>query len=92
MQHFIYVGQYGAFWRLPLKDWVRICRRALHGAGYELPERYRLSRMPPGFLKSDQDHSAHHAAYCPRPGVLYVEPLDWEPHDFQNWLDTHLSH
>ncbi|MFL6600792.1 MAG: hypothetical protein ACJ8R9_05620 [Steroidobacteraceae bacterium] len=86
-QQFVYVGQYGTIWRLPRRVWVELCKAGAEGKGYELPDQYRLARPPRGFYRAQHaDHITNSNEFSAPPGVTYLEPLDWAPDSFANWL------
>lgn len=84
----VYLEQFGYFWKLPLPVWLGLCRRAAQGEGYQLDERYRLKRRPRCIVKwGDAFDNGLYA----EPGVLFVQPLDWNPEEFKGWLDEHTG-
>jgi len=83
---YVYVAQYGGLWRLPWKVWLSCATAGAAGDGYLLPSRYQIKRAR-GFYKVRHDaDSLARDEFVPRFGVIYLEPLDWEPENFQAWL------
>lgn len=78
----IYVTQYGAFWKLTLKEWEEVINSALtKSSGYELPFYRQLQRRPSCIVPRTNgcDYWIIHPIH-----KLY-KPLDWYESD---WLDA----
>jgi len=93
---YMYVCNYGTFWRLTGAEWVALCQNAVtQQAGYDLSPYRRLARPPRGFLKNRERElsTQNDYNYSAPPHIAladaYVEPLDWEPEDFRLWLIDH---
>jgi hypothetical protein len=85
---FIYVVQWQLyFYRLPLREWLDICEASQREGweNYELPENRRLKRRPRCIVALKEDDNRSFVAW---PQVI-VEPLDWEPANFADWLELH---
>lgn len=83
----VYVEQYGFFWRLPWKRWIRLCLDCIQtDSGYPLPADCALKRRPPCITRTYDEHYQR-IDYTPR-GVTLVRPLDWDLDCFRDWL-TH---
>jgi len=81
MKH-VYVGQFGAFWRLTPEQWRQVCRDGAYGEGYSL-EGYRGLKTKPRWLHPMEDDRGR---YWTSKEVEYYEPFDWFEHDFKEHL------
>jgi len=81
----IYVGQFGTVWKLRREEWLAICKAAADGWGYDLSP-FRALKRPPRWLVRDEEWLD--CFWSPRDDVVYVEPLDWEPEDFAEHLES----
>jgi len=88
MRDAVYVGQFGAVWKLRREQWLAICEAGAKGRGYDLTPFRRLKR-PPRWLVRDEE--CRGSFWSPRSDVAYVEPLDWEPDDFADHLRDQAS-
>lgn len=86
----VYIGQFGAFWRLTLDEWKALCRAAQEPdwTGYNLAAYRELRTKPKWLRKSDSQ-----PGYWPIRNDLvyggtdrYVEPIDWSPEEFADEL------
>jgi hypothetical protein len=78
---YVYIGQFGAFWKIPKTEWIKICKEAvINSFGFTLPDRYEL-KTKPSFIRKNKYGKGFWAS-----GVEYLEPLDWTADDFKNYL------
>ena len=81
----IYVGQFGYVWKLRTEQWIEICKAGIDGWTYDLTPFRRLRRAPKWLLRDEECHGCFSPT---RNDVVYVEPLDWEPEDFAEHLES----
>lgn len=79
----VYVQQFGAFWLLPMAEWIKIVRQGLdvdHFGGYDLPEEFALRGQPKkiGKMRGESRY------YTKTNDIKLVQPLDW---GIQDWID-----
>ena len=86
MAKWVYIAQYGYLWRLPWDVWIACARSGAEGNGYLLPRRYRVKRARRFTKVRHEPESLSENEFRPRYGVIYLEPLDWDPDEFQDWL------
>jgi hypothetical protein len=83
---YVYVGQFGAFWKLTPKQWEDVCRSGATGEGYTL-EDYRCLKTRPRWLCRERETERADRYFSSRNDRTYYEPLDWFPEDFETVLN-----
>src|SRR6185312_3017241 len=87
---FIYVENYGGFWKLKYDEWIAICLAAQRAnfEGYKLPHNRALKRCPSIIQKVEWEDSMkiEHISFEINWPHILVSPLDWEPEAFKEWL------
>lgn len=82
MPRFVYVQQYGGFWKLTQAEWQEVCRSGAAGNGYTLnPDRQLLRR--PSFIMRNENSRGYWIATNAHD---FYQPLDWTPEDFADHL------
>jgi hypothetical protein len=79
----VYIGQYGYFWSLSMKEWVAICQEAAKNGFYDLDGYKELKKPPKGIAKNVDDNTY----YAVNNDVIYLEPIDWHSEEFADWLE-----
>ena len=74
----VLVQQFGAFWKLPPREWLALCRLGAAGTGYSLPEDRELQSKP-RYVRKNRSGRGY---WCGDASVRYVEPLDWSRDDY----------
>lgn len=88
---FVYVSQFGGFWRLNDKQWREVLEAGATGDGYDLDAiRARRLRQQPSWARRNEDDRMF---WSTRSDIRFFQPLDWEPEEFaaqlkeEGWAD-----
>ena len=82
-KRYIYIGNFGYCWKLTEEEWREVCASGIRGEGYDLSKYRELISAPRWTYKDERGRR-----YSTRNDRLYYEPLDWEPHEFEDALEV----
>ncbi|USN14650.1 hypothetical protein DOMOVOI_01760 [Brevundimonas phage vB_BpoS-Domovoi] len=80
---FVYVCQFGAFWRLSDAQWKHVLELGARGEGFDFDEVGRRLKQKPAWVRKNEHNSRY---WSVRGDIRFFQPLDWTDADFQEQL------